>query len=68
MADRSREIDRRASPVKEGGPTAMNMPGLVSGRGRPLVMRQRMYGPYMKLAIIMPKPWNVMPRRLLVDN
>lgn len=41
MRCRSEEMPRRARLVKDGGPTAMNMPGLVLGLGRPSVMRRR---------------------------
>jgi hypothetical protein len=34
MVEKWEEMPRRAKPVKEGGPTAMNIPGRVFGLGK----------------------------------
>ena len=36
-------IPMNASPVKDGGPTLMNIPGLVLGLGRPKDIRRPIY-------------------------
>ena len=47
--------------MNEGGPTAMNIPGLVLGLGRPLVVSRPRYTPYIYVAMRIPSPWKVMP-------
>ncbi len=41
MRIRSWEMPSNARAVKDGGPTAMNIPGLVLGDGRPDVISRR---------------------------
>ncbi len=56
MLDRASEMLRSARAVKDGGPTVINIPGLVFGPGRPDVIRRAIYGPYMKVAVNIPNP------------
>ena len=50
-----------ARDVKAGGPTLMNMPGLMLGEGSPNCKSLRIYCTYMRNATSMPSPCAVRP-------
>ena len=55
-----------AVPVKQGGPTVINMPGLRSGFGNPNSISRCKKTAYMRKAIIQPRPRYVIPQTMIV--